>query len=182
MPLQERFRHAPGGACVERRSASEITSFVTDGGQSPQIRLLLNCDHHSFDCGTRGLRHKSENRASHFWPLLATSAVNDENKGGGNRRGGGKTAFRVSSSSAHSSPHAPGSNQAALMSLERSDARIANKQAAEVGSPGCDPYSSSRPRRNAQVFAPAFDTRKRAMHSQSNLRIWRSPQQTILSR
>jgi len=32
--LEERFRHAPGGACVERCLPSEITSFVVDSSRS----------------------------------------------------------------------------------------------------------------------------------------------------
>jgi hypothetical protein len=86
MPLQERFRHAPGGARVERRFASEITSFVTDGGQSPQIRFWLESDFHSCVFGTERLKHNQQYAASVSRAPTTTRA--------GEENGKAKTAFR----------------------------------------------------------------------------------------
>jgi hypothetical protein len=39
MPLEERFRHASGGACAMRGFPSEITSFDSDSRRCSQIVL-----------------------------------------------------------------------------------------------------------------------------------------------
>ena len=42
MPLEERFGHAPVGACLSAVFQSEITSFVVDSSRSREIDFWLN--------------------------------------------------------------------------------------------------------------------------------------------
>jgi len=110
----------PEGACFQAPSCIEIVRFVMDGGQSSQIRFWSELNSHSFYCGTKRLKHKRQPGASRFegWESGA-EARNKAAKGQG----------RPLLGFPHCSPHhplAPGTSQAALMSLERSDARIEN--------------------------------------------------------
>jgi hypothetical protein len=41
MPLEERFGHAPAGACFKRCLPSEITSFVVDSSRSRELAIGL---------------------------------------------------------------------------------------------------------------------------------------------
>jgi len=80
----------PMGRAVKRHPLSEIVRFVLDGGRSSQIRFWSDWDSHSFCCGTKGLKHKAEEGASHF-----RARGRGRTPGQEKRRGRGKAAFKV---------------------------------------------------------------------------------------
>jgi hypothetical protein len=99
-----------------------------------------------------GIKHKRQKGASRF--------ARREARAGPGRKGKErqKTAFRVSYSSAHSGPLAPGQRQAALMSLERSDARMEGGEGAKMRAESAKearwkPKEGRRGKRCAKIFA-----------------------------
>jgi hypothetical protein len=167
----------PQFSCLAERASDHpaflagLAQFAVDGFENLHDRRKVFLSSANFVFMRFAHDFNSKARFANW--LSVASSIISQGRAGCHPPGRANRASRFSLSSARHHPHAPGTRQTALLSLERSDARF------ETWSAQGRSHGVAAPRGDFKLFAPAFYATQWSAQATRHLLVRKDSEQTV---